>query len=280
MLAIALALGASLTYGVSDFLGGLKSRSLPLLAVLIVSQGTALALLAAFVLPFGASPPAGSFLVYAALAGLSETVGVAALYRGLATGAMSIVAPVAATAPVVPVVVGIALGEFPSAIQGAGVVLAATGIVVTAGDEDTATRGRPVAMLSAAFGLLTALGFGSFYVAMDAASEGKIPWALFVARLTAVSAFVAAALLTRSRPKLRKTDVAIVALTGALIIVADSLYATASTRGLLGVVAVLSSLYPLVTIALARAFLEERIGQRQQVGIAMCLGGVVTIAAA
>ena len=84
MLAIALALGSSLAYGVSDFLGGLKSRSLPLLAVLLVSQGTALVLLAGVVVPFGEGPPGGSFVLYAAIAGLSETVGVAALYRGLA----------------------------------------------------------------------------------------------------------------------------------------------------------------------------------------------------
>jgi drug/metabolite transporter (DMT)-like permease len=279
MLAIVLALGSSLAYGVSDFLGGLKSRSLPLLAVLLVSQGTALVLLAVVVVPFGEGPPERSFILYAALAGLSETVGVAALYRGLAVGTMSIVAPVAATAPVVPVVVGMALGELPSRVQGAGITLAALGIVVTACDAESAHLARPGAIASVVFGLLTALGFGSFYVAMDAASEGEIPWALLVARLTAVFVFVAAIVLTRPSLAVRRAHVPAIAAIGVLIIAADSMYATASTEGLLSIVAVLSSLYPIVTIALARAFLEERVGRRQAIGIAMCLAGVVAIAA-
>ena len=117
MLTLTLALEASFAYGISDFLGGLTSRSVAFLPVLLVSQGTALILLSIIVISRGEGPPDGAFLLYAAIAGLSETVGVAALYRGLAVGVMSIVAPMAAAAPVVPVVVGIVLGEFPTPIQ-------------------------------------------------------------------------------------------------------------------------------------------------------------------
>lgn len=102
MTAIALAIGSSLVYGVSDFLGDLKSRSLPLLAVLLISQASALFLLNALVIVRANGPPGGEFIVYGVLPGLAEAVGTAALYRGLAVGTMSIVAPVAATAPVVP----------------------------------------------------------------------------------------------------------------------------------------------------------------------------------
>ena len=140
MLAVALALGSSLAWGVSDFLGGLKSRSVPLLAVLLISQGTALGVLAVVVIALGEEPPGGSFLLYAVLAGVAETVGVAALYRGLATGVMTIVAPVAATAPAVPVAVGIALGELPSPLQSAGIALAVVGIAVTACQPDAPNR--------------------------------------------------------------------------------------------------------------------------------------------
>jgi drug/metabolite transporter (DMT)-like permease len=227
----------------------------------------------------GEGPPGGTFLLYAALAGLAETVGVAALYRGLATGVMSIVAPVAATAPVVPVVVGIVLGELPSSIQGAGIALAAVGIMVTAWQPDSGELSRPAATASVVFGLLTALGFGSFYVAMDAASEGEIPWALMIARLTAVSVFVAAILATRSSVSIGRADVPVIVAIGILVIAGDSMYATASTHGLLSVVAVLSTLYPVVTIALARAFLKERVERQQRVGIGMCIGGVIAISA-
>jgi drug/metabolite transporter (DMT)-like permease len=279
VLAIALALGSSLAWGVSDFLGGLKSRSVPLLGVLFVSQGTALILLSLAVASYGGGPPSGTFLIYAALAGIAEALGVAALYRGLAVGVMSIVAPVAATAPVVPVAVGLVLGEIPSALQGFGIALGALGIVVTAwqpGNEATARQGVSTSLL---FGGLTALGFGSFYVAMDAASEGEIPWALMVARLAALTAFAAAFLIARPSVAMRRADVPVIIGIGVLIIAGDSMYATASTHGLLSVVAVLSTLYPVVTIALARAFIGERVERQQSIGIGMCVGGVVAISA-
>lgn len=279
MLAVALALASSLAYGISDFLGGLTSRSVALLPVLLVSEGTALILLSIFVISRGEGPPGSAFILYAAIAGLSEAVGVAALYRGLAVGVMSIVAPVGATAPVVPVVVGIVLGEFLTPIQGAGIALAVTGIALTSwrrhsGDEVVA-HGPSVF-----FGLLSALGFGGFFAFMDAASEGDIPWALLVARLTAVTVFVAAMLLRRAPLAVRGAELPMIALIGVLIVGADSMYAIASTQGLLGVVAVLSSLYPVVTIAVARVYLHERIERLQQIGIAMCLSGVVAISGA
>jgi drug/metabolite transporter (DMT)-like permease len=279
MLAIALALGSSLAWGVSDFLGGLKSRTVPLLGVLLVSQGTALILLSLAVASYGQGPPGGAFLLYAALAGTAEALGVAALYRGLSVGVMSIVAPVAATAPVVPVIVGLVLGEIPSPIQGVGIALGALGIVVTAWQPGSELAPGGGVTTSVLFGGLTALGFGSFYVAMDAASEGEIPWALLVARLTAVTLFVAALLLARPGVAMRRADLPVIVGIGVLIIAGDSMYATASTHGLLSVVAVLSTLYPVVTIALARAFIGERIERQQSAGIAMCMGGVVAISA-
>jgi drug/metabolite transporter (DMT)-like permease len=299
VLAIALALGSSLVYGVSDFLGGLKSKSLPLLWVLLISQGSALVVLALIVVGSGEGPPAGSYLGYAVLAGLAEAVGVAALYRGLAVGVMSIVAPVAAIAPVVPVVTAIFLGEEPDPIQGAGIIVALAGIAViswgTRPDEappvrcppgevgepgSGGLRVSPEVATSILFGLLTALGFGGFLVGMDAASEGSVPWALFVARLTSVAAFGTAYLVTRPPLTVSRAELPVLALIGLLIIGADSLYAVATTEGLLSVVVVLSSLYPAVTIALARVYLNERLQRLQQVGVAAALGGAIAIAAA
>jgi drug/metabolite transporter (DMT)-like permease len=280
VLAIGLAIASSLVYGVSDFLGGLKSRSLPLLSVLLVSQGAALVVLALIAGVLTESPPDGRYLAYAALAGLAEAVGIAALYRGLAVGVMSIVAPVAATAPVIPVAVGMVLGETPGPIQGAGVGLAILGIVLTSGQRDSENGAKVGA--SVVFGLLAALGFGGFYVAMDAASEGgQIPWTLLMARITSVAVFAAAIVVTRSRVAVKGADVPVIALIGMLIIAGDAMYAVASTQGLLTVVAVLGELYTLVTLALARIYLNERLEQRQQqLGIATSLLGVLAVAAA
>jgi drug/metabolite transporter (DMT)-like permease len=279
VLAIGLALGSSLVYGVSDFLGGLKSRTTPLLSVLLVSQGAALLMLVVIVAASGEGPPEGEFLLYALLAGLAEAVGVAALYRGLAVGTMSIVAPVAATAPAVPVIAAIALGELPEPLQGAGIALALAGVAIIslqpAGGASPGDIGPSVL-----YGALTALGFGSFLVAMDAASEGSVEWALLVARLAAVTAFATVFLARRPALGVRPAELPVLALIGALIIGADAMFAVASTEGLLSVVAVLSSIYPVVTIVLARIYLRERIARRQQAGATAALAGAIAISAA
>lgn len=278
MLAIALALGSSLVYGVSDFLGGLKTRKLALLPVLVVSQGTALVVLALIVLPLGHAPPDGRFVLYAALAGLAEVVGVAALYRGLAVGLMSIVAPVTATAPVVGVLVSLGLGEIPAPIQAAGIALAVGGVALTSCRE--VDGGSTTVASSVLIGIVAALGFGAYLVGMDAASEGDVGWALLVARLVVVSVLAAIVLARRPSLAMRRADLATVGLIGVLIVGADSTFAIASTKGLLSVVAVLSSLYPVVTIALARIVLREHVEPIQQLGIATTFCGVVAISIA
>jgi drug/metabolite transporter (DMT)-like permease len=282
MYAIALALGAAVGWGVSDFLGGLKSRSVPLLSVLLVSQLTGLVLLLLGVVVRGAPPPDSAALGYAAVAGTAEAVGIAALYRGLAAGTMSIVAPVAATAPLLPVLFGLSLGEVPGPVQGAGIVLAAAGIVVTSVKRQTANPSASKPARSVGYGLLAALGFGAFFVAMDSASEADILWALFVARLTAtsaVAAIVVIAIRRHSHFGVRRVDLPVIALIGVLIIAADAMYATATTLGLLGIAAVLGSLHTIVTMGLARVYLKERLEPAQRIGIAAVLLGVLAITA-
>jgi drug/metabolite transporter (DMT)-like permease len=278
-LAAVLALGSSLVYGVADFLGGLKSRSLPLLSVLLVSQATALALLALAWALFAGEPPSGEHLAYALAAGLAETFAIAALYRGLAVGTMGIVAPIAACAPVVPVAAAAVLGELPGAGQSAGIAVAVTGVVLISLERRPQGGGAPVGP-SVLFGLVTALGFGAFLATMDAASEGGVLWALLVARLTTVAIFGAIFALRRQRLAIPAPELPLIALIGVLVLVADSLYATATTRGLLSVVAVLGSLYPVVTIALAHFYLHERLGPVQKIGVAVTLIGATAISVA
>jgi len=274
VLPIALALTSSLGYGVSDFLGGLKSRTLPLLSVLLVSQGSALAIVTIVVAVSGEGPPV-DHLHYAVLAGFGEALGVSALYRGLAIGTMSVVAPLGATAPVLAVVVGGVLGEVPSAVQGAGIALAIAGVVLIS-TEDERPSGGPLGR-SIIFGLLTAIGFGTFFVGMDAASEGSVPWALLGARCTIIAIFGIAFLIRRRSLALDSRELPVLAAIGCLIVSSDTLYAVASTKGLLSVVAVLSSLYPVVTIALARVYLNERLSGLQRLGVPAALAGAAVV---
>jgi drug/metabolite transporter (DMT)-like permease len=193
---------------------------------------------------------------------------------------MSVVAPAAAAAPVVPVAVGILLGELPAPIQGAGLVFAVVGIVAVSRERSTVKAASAAVTASVAFGLLSAIGFGAFFVAMDAASEGSVPWALMVSRATAVSIFAAAMVASRTRLDVPPAELPSIGLIGVLLIAADSMYAIASTQGLLSIVAVLSSLYPIVTIGLARVYLNEHIDRLRQAGIAAVFVGVVGISAA
>jgi drug/metabolite transporter (DMT)-like permease len=280
VLAIVLALGSALCWGISDYLGGLKSRSLALLSVLLVSQFTGALVLFMVVIVTGGDAPEGRQLLFAVGAGLGEILGVAALYRGLAVGSMSIVAPVASVAPVVPLLAGFAFGEFPALLQVAGLVFIIAGLVLTARKPsvDTAgSRGRVGA--SFLFGGLSALGFGVFFVLIDSASESGIPWALFSARLTAVAVLAIVIVMTRSRIVVRSGDLPVTSLIGILILSADFMYATATGIGLLGVVAVLGALHTVVTIFLARVFLKERIGTLQRIGVAVCVCGVLAVTA-
>src|SRR3954451_7796888 len=128
--AIALGLAASVSWGVGDFLGGLQSRRMPVVAVVLGSQLAGLALVAVIVAIRGTAPPGGDFLVYAALSSVGGIVGLTAFYKALSIGAMGVVAPLSSTAAVIPLVVGLATGDRPSALQGMGVAVAILGVLL------------------------------------------------------------------------------------------------------------------------------------------------------
>ncbi len=286
VLALALALTSSLAWGLSDFVAGLKSRSLPVASVMLVAVVTGLALAGAVVVARGVAPPATSFLAYAALSAVVGSIGLAAFYRGLAVGAMSVVAPIAATGAAVPVAFGLASGERPAAMQVTGALIAIAGVVLAGREEESeslAESGRSAGRMRLARGVplavLAAVGLGGFLVAIDAASEGDVGWAILINRLVSLGLLTLAALLLRPRPPASLRDAAPAILVGVLETTANTLIAIATTLGLVSLVGVLASLYPVVTIALARLVLGERISRVQQVGSGTALAGVVLIAA-
>jgi drug/metabolite transporter (DMT)-like permease len=250
------------------------------LTVLLVSQAMALLLLVAILISAGEGPPAARFVLYAVVAGLAEGFGVAALYRGLSVGTMSIVAPVSAIAPAVPLAAGLFLGEVPAPMQSAGVVLIVVGVILTSRQRGEGNAASGKLMSSILYGLVSALGFGIFFVALGTASEGDIPWALFVARFSAVAALVVVVMASRSRPAVKRADLPWLVGMGVLIIASDGMYAMATTRGLLSVVAVVSALHTVVTVALARICLREQIAGIQRLGVALSFCGALIVSAA
>lgn len=277
MVAVALGLAASVSWGLADFIGGSKARTLDVLAVLLVSQSVALVLLTVGVLASGADPPSASSALAAAGAGMAGVAGLAALYRGLAVGAMAVVAPIAALGAGIPVAVGIATGDRPSALAAAGIVVALAGVALAAREEAPEGGGARLAV-GAGLAMGAALGIGLFLLGMDAASDDGVLWALLWARGLSVALLLAAVLVTRPDLGAARPHAGAIAAIGVLDLGANGLFALATTEGLVSVAAVCSSLYPVVTILLARAVLHERIRPSQQVGVALVMLGVVGIA--
>jgi drug/metabolite transporter (DMT)-like permease len=279
MAAFALAFASSVSWGVADFIGGLKSRSLPLLNVLLVSQGVGLLAIAAFVAIRGEGPPGGDFAVFAALSAVAGVLGLAAFYRGLAIGSMGVVAPISACSAVVPVVVGTATGDRPSALQTVGLVLALGGVVLASREEGTGLRLSRGTAAGAGLAAVAALGFGFFFLGIDRASDADVAWAMLVNRVTGVSLLISATLALRPRFRVRRGDVGALSAAGLLDASANAFFAVAATKGLVSLVSVVGSLYPLTTVSLAATVLHERPHRLAQVGVAGALAGVALIAA-
>jgi drug/metabolite transporter (DMT)-like permease len=275
-LAALLALGASLSWGVGDFLGGVKARVMPSLLVLAASQPFGLAALGIALAVRGTGIP-GAEVAWSALAAVAGTVGLFAFYRGMAAGAISIVAPIAALAAGIPVIWGVVVsGEHISALQAIGFV-AAVGGSVAASLERRPQRTQVAAGVG--WALLAMLAFGAYYVPMHAASTQDWLWPAFLFRCTSVTLVYSAVLIRRVRPTgLRGHWRGLIAI-GLLDTGGNALFAAASSHGLLSVESVLASLYPVVTVLLARRVLGERVQRTQDAGVIVALAGVVLITA-
>jgi drug/metabolite transporter (DMT)-like permease len=279
MTAVVLAFLSSVSWGTADFVGGLKSRSLPILNVLVASQGVGLILISAFVAIRGEGAPGGDFAVFAALSGVAGVTGLAAFYRALAVGNMGVVAPISATAAVVPVVVGIATGDRPGAVQAAGLALALAGVVLASREEVVEAQVSTRTARGAGLAMLSALGFGCFFLGMDKASDADVAWAMLANRATGFSLLVCAALVVRPPVRVRRPDIPSLLMVGTLDIAANATFAIATTKGLVSVVSVLGALYPITTVGLAALVLKERPHRLAQVGVVTALLGVALVAA-
>lgn len=273
-------LASAASWGVSDFLGGLQTRRLPVLGVLAVSQPAGLALIALLIPLMGADSISAGKLTIAALAGAASLGGLAAFYSAMAMGTVSVVAPIAALGVVVPVVFGLAHGESPGAIQLAGLIPAIAGVVILSYEErpDQVESAR-AARLSIVLAIVAGLGFGIFFTGLDAASADRPGWAILAVRVGGVTTVLAALLVTR--PQLDGVGAAwpVLVVIGAFDVLANALFAIASTKGVLPVVAVGGSMYPAFTVALAHGVLGERLATIQWSGVVLALAGVAMIAA-
>lgn len=278
MTAIVLALAASGVWGVADFFAGVKSRSHGVLTVLVVGQMAGLMLAALLVAAAWNAPE--QRILFAVPAAVAGTVGLAAFLRAMAVGAISVVTPLVALSAAVPVVFGVATGDDLSWAQTGGIGLAVGGAVLTALERRPGGGGGRTLGAGVGLAIMAAFAFGFYFPFMHAAAEDDALWAVLAFRLTSSSLVVGALLISRTRLTVRSAAAAIpLVLIGFGDVIGIAFFAAASRSGLVSVVSVLSSLYPVVTVLLAAAILHERLVRVQWAGVAAVLFGVALISA-
>lgn len=275
MLAL-LALGSSVVWGTSDFLGGLLTKRVPALVVVAISQAFGLTATVAAVLISG-DHRLGGWLP-AILAGAVGSVGLAAFYTALSSGAMGVVSPIAALSAVVPVLLGVATGDHLTLVVGVGMAMAIGGCVLAAGPEMSGGVGiRPVALAT-----LAACCFGLTLYLLDRASEVAVAPSLMLMRCADLVVLASMLVVARRRGWLgsgrpTRRDVPMLVAIGTGDLGANALFGLATAYGAVSVAAVLGSLFPVMTLVLARFVLGERLRWIQKGGVALAVLGVVLV---
>lgn len=285
---ILVAVASSLMWGLADFLGGKASRRLNALLVVLISQLTGLLAALLTAVASGSFTGPRGYVLWGAGAGVAGGCAVVLFYRALAIGTMGVVAPLAALGVIVPVVFGVLSGTVPSAVTMVGIVLAIGGVVVAARGNRSGPRraghGRSIVLA-----LGSAVGFGLLQYAISGGSQYSAVMTMTAMRATSVPLLAIAAVialrtgsLSGSTPgagrRLPVRLLALVAVIGVFDVSANLLFAVATVSGELASVAVLGSLYPAVTVLLARVVDHERLSRRQAVGVGVALAGVAMIA--
>jgi drug/metabolite transporter (DMT)-like permease len=284
---VTLALASAAFYGAGDFLGGIASKRLDAVVVTFIAQAAGLVLLALLLPLLPSSSPVPADYLWGVAAGVSGSGGVALLYRALAIGTMSIVAPITAVcAAAVPVLVALVLGERPGVYAGAGIVLAAAAIVLLSRVQSVeVTPRRMQSAVSLAF--ISGIAVGLFFLCLAQTSDDAGVWPLIVGRGVSVPLFAVMA-VTRGRRlsrdggirRLERSAVRTAVGCGVVDMTANALYLIATRYGPLSLVATLASLYPASTVLLARFTLGERLSGSQALGVACALVAVVLIVSA
>jgi drug/metabolite transporter (DMT)-like permease len=243
--------------------------------VALVSQVAGLAVVAVVSGAGEGVAPSGQTLAAGAAAGLLGAIALLAFYRALAIGTMSVVAPICSASALVPVVVGIAGGDRPSTATGIGMALAIGGVILASREPSGNGEGRDASIPLA---ILAAVALGLQLVMLDrAGADGTPLWGVTAARVVSVAIFAVAAVVTAARVPARRVPP--VAGIGVIDTSANAAFALAATRGPLSIVAVLGSLFPLFTVALAHLRLGERLTPVQATGVTLALAGTVLVSA-
>ena len=282
---LALALASAAFYGAADFLGGLASKRAQTLVVTLISQSAGLILLALVIPVLPSSAPVRSDYFWGIASGFAGSAGVALLYRALAVGTMSIVAPTTAVCAVaVPVLIAFFLGERPGVLPVAGIALAIVAIALVSRGESMETlprrSGGATGRDAIALALTSGVAVGVFFFCLERTGEDAGMWPLIAGRLTSVPLFAVLTLAGRHSLRMERGVAGTAVGCGALDMLANALYLVATWYGPLSLVATLASLYPASTVLLARFTLGERLTRAQTLGVVCALVAVVLMVGA
>jgi drug/metabolite transporter (DMT)-like permease len=267
-----LALVGSGSWGVADFLAGHRARAIPLWTLLVGSQAVGLAVFFIAVMIDQSGPGEPQTLPWAVVAGLAGSVGLAALYRGMGIGLISIIAPIAALGAVIPILISVARGEDITAVQAVGMPLALCGVVLTSFRlRREETRGLIQRGVGTAF--VAALMLGIFLLTLGVASKHDALWASLTQRVSTMLLIALLALNAKAAFRFSRADVAPLIAIGSFDAGGTLLFAFATSKGSLAIASVLISLYPVIPIVLAQMILRERIRMVQWAGITVMLVG-------
>lgn len=273
-LGIVFGLGSALAFGAGDFTGGTAARRLPALAVAAGAQIVGLLGLLVLLLVAGATPPDVGALWIGAAAGIAGATGLAALYRGLAMGAMGIVTALSGLGSVlIPLGVGALLGAAVSSLQLVGVGLAAAAAVAASGASLSGGVRRDALRMAA----VAAVAFGAWFVLLDLAAEGDAMWALVASRASASLFMVAVAVVAGTRLQPAPRQVGLVGLAGILDVAGNGLFVLARGEIAVGLAAAMSGIYPIVTMILARVVGGEALPRLGLVGVILAVAAIVLI---
>ena len=267
-------LASAITWGAGDFTGGLITKRVNVYTVVIISQVVGASLLLGLALLSNEPFPQGIDLFFGGAAGISGAFGLVNFYRSLAFGRMGVVAPVAAVVTAgLPVVFGILSEGLPGGIQIAGFILAffALWLISTTGAGEHiqfADLGRPI---------IAGIGFAGFFILMDQVTTGAVFWPLVAARGASLSFLTLSALVLRQGERPGRGHLPAIALAGILDVGGNVFYILAAQAGRLDIAAVLASLYPAMTVLLARTILKEQLSHQQWIGLGLTLLAVILI---
>lgn len=273
---ILFALIAALSYGVSDFLGGMASRRIPALNVLLVSYPVGGVLMAALLVCYR-GPVSGGTLAWSVAGGVAGLTGVALLYSALAIAPMNVVSPVTAVmSAVVPVLAGVLRGERPHLLAWAGIGLGLLAVALISRQPEDHPHG-PVGWRPLVMAVGAGVGFGAYFVCLASADSDSGLWPVVISRLCSAVLVIPLVVVAGSFLRLARPTLGLAAAAGCLDAGANWAFLLASRHGLLSLSGVITALYPAGTVLLAMVLLKERSGSIQRVGFGVAVASVVLL---